>query len=121
MIVPYHLTGDEHLMAKNLSKYFRHKFAIKPKHANDNMLTNVSFKVFKVKNVPSFKGSPDKKNELIAKAIQTTDLSGGKYCRRHFSALCVKNEAGAVQSQIVHFDRSSRDCLAVLLIGWLSV
>ena len=98
MIVPYHLAGDEHLMAKNLSKYFRHKFALKPKHANDNMLTKVSFKVFKVENVPSFKGSPDKKNGLIANAIKTPDLSGGKYCRRHFSALCVKNEVGAVQS-----------------------
>lgn len=77
MIAPYQETGDEHLMAKNLSKYFRHKFAIMPKQSNPHMLTHVSFKVFKVENVPSFKGSPDKKTELIALATNTNDLSLG--------------------------------------------
>ena len=81
MIVPYQESGDEYLMLKNLAKYFRHKFAIGRKWTNDRMLKNVSFKLFKVENVPSFKGSPGKKNELINEAIKTGDLySGGMYC-----------------------------------------
>ena len=81
MIVPYQESGDEYLMLKNLAKYFRHKFAIGRKWTNDRMLKNVSFKVFKVENVPSFKGLPVKKNELINEAIKTGDLySGGMYC-----------------------------------------
>ena len=66
-------------MLKNLAKYFRHKFAIGRKWTNDRMLKNVSFKVFKVENVPSFKGSPGKKNELINEAIKTGDLYSGMY------------------------------------------
>lgn len=78
MIVPYQESGDEYLMLKNLAKYFRHKFAIGRKWTNDRMLKNVSFKVFKVENVPSFKGSPGKKNELINEAIKTGDLYSGE-------------------------------------------
>ena len=77
MILPYQEVGDEHLVSKNLSKYFRYKFAIEPKPSNGNMLENVSFKVFKVTNVQSYKDAPDKKTELIANAIKTTDLYDG--------------------------------------------
>ena len=77
MIVPYQGVRDEHLMMKNLSKYFRYKFAIQPKCSNKNMLENVSFKVFKIENVPSWKGAPDKRTELIAEATKTHDLYGG--------------------------------------------
>ena len=77
MIVPYQKAGDESLMTKNMAKYFRHKFAIAPKLSNRNMLENVSFKLFKVENVPSLRNAPDKKTELIAKATKTQDLYGG--------------------------------------------
>lgn len=67
-------------MAKNLSKYFRLKFATIPKQANNDMLTRVSFKLFKVEKVGSFRGDPIKKTELIANAVKTLpDVSGGKY------------------------------------------
>ena len=77
MIVPYQECGDEHLMMKNLSKYFRHKFAISPKCSDPDMLKNVTFEVFKIENVPSFKDSVDKKNRLIDQAIQKGDLYSG--------------------------------------------
>ena len=77
MIVPYQECGDEHLMMKNLSKYFRHKFAISTKCSDPDMLKNVTFEVFKIEKVPSFKNSVDKKNELIEQAIQKGDLYGG--------------------------------------------
>ena len=64
-------------MMKNLSKYFRHKFAISPKFSDPDMLKNVTFEVFKIENVQSFKDSVDKKNELIELAIQKGDLSSG--------------------------------------------
>ena len=78
MIVPYQEVGDEDLMAKNLSKYFHYKFAMEPKPSNGNMLAeSVSFEVFKVENVPSYKDAPDKKTALIAEATKTTDLYDG--------------------------------------------
>ena len=77
MIVPYQECRDEHLMMKNLSKYFRHKFAISPKCSDSDMLKNVTFEVFKIEKVPSFKDSVDKKNELIEQAIQKGDLYSG--------------------------------------------
>ena len=78
MIVPYQQTGDEHLMAKNMSKYFRVKFALNnPRPPDADMLRNVSFKVFKVENVPPFRNEPDKKTELKAQAVKTDDLFGG--------------------------------------------
>ena len=64
-------------MMKNLSKYFRHKFAISPKCSDSDMLKNVTFEVFKIEKVPSFKDSVDKKNELIEQAIQKGDLYSG--------------------------------------------
>ena len=64
-------------MMKNLSKYFRHKFAISPKCSDPDMLKNVTFEVFKIEKVPSFKDSVHKKNELIEQAIQKGDLYGG--------------------------------------------
>lgn len=77
MIAPYQEVGDEHQMAKNLSKYFRLKFATIPKQANNDMLTRVSFKLFKVEKVGSFRGDPKKKTELIANAVKTLpDVSG---------------------------------------------
>ena len=63
-------------MMKNLSKYFRHKFAISPKCADPDKL-DVTFEVFKIENVPSFKDSVDKKNELIHQAIQKGDRYSG--------------------------------------------
>ena len=86
--MPYQETGDEHLMAKNLSKYFRHRFAIRQKPSNAHTLTNVTFKVFKVEKVPSYKGLPDKKTELIQKATNTEDLYGGTFC--NFCNITVK-------------------------------
>ena len=82
MILPYQLTSDGHLMATNLSKYFRLKFALNPKKPDKNMLQNVSFKVFKVENVPPFKNDPDKKTELKARALETHDLFGGNETHR---------------------------------------
>ena len=41
------------------------------------MLKNVTFEVFKIEKVPSFKDSVDKKNELIDQAIQKGDLYSG--------------------------------------------
>ena len=41
------------------------------------MLKNVTFEVFKIENVPSFKDSVDKKNLLIHQAIEKGDLYGG--------------------------------------------
>ena len=64
-------------MMKNLSKYFRHKFAISPKCSDPGMLRNVTFEVFKIENVPSFKDSVDKKNRLIHQAIQKGDRYSG--------------------------------------------
>ena len=77
MIVPYQKTGDEHLMAKNLSKYFRVNFAVKRRPPDHEMLSNISFKVFKVKNVPPFRNDADKETELTAQAVETADLFGG--------------------------------------------
>ncbi|XP_078353455.1 uncharacterized protein LOC144638138 [Oculina patagonica] len=77
MILPYQQTGDEHLMAKNMAKYFRVKFARNPRPPDLDMLRNVSFKVFKVENVPNFRNDPDKKTELKAQAVETDDLFGG--------------------------------------------
>lgn len=77
MILPYQLVKDGRLMAKNLAKYFRIKFALRPKQPDKAMLQNVSFKIFKVENVPPFKNDPDKRTELKARAVQTPDLCGG--------------------------------------------
>lgn len=77
MIVPYQPTGDGHLMATNLSKYFRVTFALIPRPPDRDMLQNVSFKVFKVENVPPYRNDPDKKTELKARAVETADLYGG--------------------------------------------
>ena len=77
MFLPYQPTGDGHLMATNLAKYFRIKFALKPKELKCDMLHNVSFKVFKVENVPPFKNDPDKKTELKAQAVKTPHLFRG--------------------------------------------
>ena len=77
MILPYQLTSEGHLMATNLAKYFRLKFALIPKEPNNNMLQKVSFKVFKIENVPPFKNDPDKKTDLKARAVKTPDLFGG--------------------------------------------
>ena len=41
------------------------------------MLKNVTFEVFKIENVPSFKDSVDKKNRLIHQAIQKGDRYSG--------------------------------------------
>ena len=89
MILPYQRTGDGHLMATNLSKYFRVKFALIPKPPDCEMLHNVSFKVFKVENVPPFKNDPDKKTELKARAVETPDLFGGKEAHRRGELLDV--------------------------------
>lgn len=69
-------------MATNLSKYFRLKFALIPKKPDNNMLRNVTFKVFKIENVPPFKNDPDKKTELKARAVETPDLFGGNETHR---------------------------------------
>ena len=79
MIVPYQPIKDEHLMAKNLSKFFRVKFGILPREPDHKILRNVSFKVFKVENVTPFKNNPDKKTELKALAVQTPDVFEGNH------------------------------------------
>lgn len=82
MILPYQPTGEEHLMAKNMAKYFRVKFARNPRPPDLDMLRNVSFKVFKVENVPPFRNDPDQKTELKARAVETDDLFGGNFAHR---------------------------------------
>ena len=69
-------------MASNLSKYFRIKFALTQRPPDRDMLQNVSFKIFKIENVPPFKNDPDKKTELKARAVETPDLSGGNITHR---------------------------------------
>ena len=69
-------------MAKNMSKYFRVKFAVKPREPDRDMLRNVSFKVFKVENVPPFRTDPDMKTELKAQAVETADLFGGNIAHK---------------------------------------
>ena len=69
-------------MATNLAKYFRVKFALIPRPPDGTMLHNVSFKVFKVENVPPFKNDPDKKTELKALAVETPDLFAGNGIHR---------------------------------------
>ena len=76
MIAPDQRVEDGHLMIKNLSKYFRVKFGTRLRDPDHNMLRNVSLKLFKVENVPSYKKNLTKK-ELKAQAVQTAEVYEG--------------------------------------------
>lgn len=78
MIVPDQRTRDGHLMIKNLCKYFRVQFGIRPREPNHNMLRNVSLKLFKMENVPPYKGDLSKKAALKAQAIESGEIYEGK-------------------------------------------
>ena len=77
MIAPDQRVEDGHLMIKNLSKRFRVKFGTRLRDPDHNMLRNVSLKLFKVENVPSYKKNLTKKKELKAQAVQTAEVYEG--------------------------------------------
>nr|XP_058943153.1 uncharacterized protein LOC131771391 isoform X2 [Pocillopora verrucosa] len=77
MIAPDQRVEDGHLMIKNLCKCFRVKFGTRLRDPDHNMLRNVSLKLFKVENVPSYKKNLDKKKELKAQAVQTAEVYEG--------------------------------------------
>ncbi|CAH3116413.1 unnamed protein product [Pocillopora meandrina] len=77
MIAPDQRVEDGHLMIKNLCKYFRVKFGTRLRDPGHNMLRNVSLKLFKVENVPSYKKNLTKKKELKAQAVQTAEVYEG--------------------------------------------